>query len=39
MPTTVHKMLLHGSKIIKEMALLSIGMISEEAQEARNKDI
>jgi hypothetical protein len=39
MPTTVHTTLLHGPKIIKEMALLSIGMISEEAQEARNKDI
>ncbi|XP_059218493.1 uncharacterized protein LOC131998140 [Stomoxys calcitrans] len=37
MPVTVHKILVHGSKIIAE-AILPIGMLSEEAQEARNKD-
>lgn len=38
LPTSVHKILLHGSFII-ENALLPIGLLSEEAQEARNKDI
>lgn len=38
MPTSVHKILLHGSSIISA-ALLPIGQMSEEAQEARNKDI
>ena len=37
MPNTVHKVLLHGSKIITA-AMLPIGMLTEEAQEARNKD-
>ncbi|XP_017465416.1 PREDICTED: uncharacterized protein LOC108358524 [Rhagoletis zephyria] len=37
MPITVHKVLIHGSKIVSE-AILPIGMLSEEAQEARNKD-
>ena len=37
MPATVHKILIHGSKII-EAAILPIGQLSEEAQEARNKD-
>lgn len=37
MPPTVHKVLIHGSIIIKK-ALLPIGQLSEEAQEARNKD-
>ena len=37
MPATVHKILIHGSKII-ELAILPIGQLSEEAQEARNKD-
>jgi hypothetical protein len=32
-------MLLHGPKIIKKMALLPIGMLSEDAQDSRNKDI
>lgn len=37
MPVTVHKVLLHGEKIITA-AMLPIGLLSEEAQEARNKD-
>lgn len=38
MPASVHKILIHGSIII-ENAILPIGQLSEEAQEARNKDI
>lgn len=38
MPTTVHKVLIHGSLIISK-ALLPIGRMSEEAQEASNKFI
>lgn len=37
MPISVHKVLVHGCKIIAA-AILPIGMLSEEAQEARNKD-
>ena len=37
MPATVHKILIHGAVIISE-ACLPIGQLSEEAQEARNKD-
>lgn len=37
MPMTVHKVLIHGGKIIAA-AILPIGMLSEEAQEARNRD-
>ena len=37
MATTTNKILSHGHKIVSE-ALLPIGMLSEEAQEARNKD-
>ena len=37
MPVTVHKVLMHGKNII-DAALLPIGMLSEEAEEARNKD-
>jgi len=37
MPVIVHKVLLHGEKIITAAVLL-IGLLSEEAQEARNKD-
>lgn len=36
MPTTVHKLLIHGPEIIKN-ALLPIGQMSEEAQESCNK--
>ncbi|PSN33039.1 hypothetical protein C0J52_26609 [Blattella germanica] len=38
LPASVHKVLIHGSQIIKS-ALLPIGQLSEAAQEARNKDI
>lgn len=37
MPTSVHKLLIHGPEIIAS-ALLPIGQLSEDAQEARNKD-
>jgi hypothetical protein len=37
MPASVHKILVHGASIIRS-ALLPIGELSEEAQEARNKD-
>ncbi|XP_018338944.1 PREDICTED: uncharacterized protein LOC108756365 [Trachymyrmex septentrionalis] len=36
MPTTIHKLLIHGPLIIAS-ALLPIGQMSEEAQEASNK--
>lgn len=35
--TAVHRVLIHGSDVISA-ALLPIGMLSEEALEARNKD-
>ncbi|XP_071576607.1 uncharacterized protein [Temnothorax nylanderi] len=38
MPTTVHKLLIHGPQIIAH-ALLPIGQLSEDAQETQNKDI
>lgn len=38
MPTSIHELLIHGPLII-EWAPLPIGQLSEEAQEARNKDI
>lgn len=38
MPTTVHKILIHSAQVI-ESCLLPIGQLSEEAQEARNKDV
>lgn len=37
MPSSVHKILLHGPDVVKHF-LLPIGQFSEEAQEARNKD-
>lgn len=37
MPASVHKILIHGPEII-ENAIVPIGQLSEEAQEARNKD-
>lgn len=37
MPNTVHKILWHGGIIISA-SMLPIGMLTEEAQEARNKD-
>ena len=38
MPVTVHKLLVHSTEII-EYCILPIGMLSEEAQESRNKDL
>lgn len=38
MPATVHKVLYHGMDIIKTF-IIPIGQMSEEAQEARNKEI
>lgn len=38
MPSSVHKILLHGADIINNISL-PIGMMSEEAQESRNKDL
>lgn len=38
MPPSVHKILIHGSQAIK-FIMLPIGQLSEEAQEARNKDV
>lgn len=37
MPPSMHKILLHGSIVIKN-ALVPIGLLSEEAQEACNKN-
>ncbi|XP_076248005.1 uncharacterized protein LOC143187644 [Calliopsis andreniformis] len=37
MPSTVHKLLIHGAEVI-QTAALPIGQLSEEAQENRNKD-
>lgn len=37
MPNSVHKVLLHGADVIEKMAV-PIGLLSEEALEARNKD-
>lgn len=37
MPSTVHKVLIHGKQIM-DASILPIGMLSEEAEEARNKD-
>ena len=36
MPPTVHKVLMHGSQFIRR-AIVPIGQLSEEAQEARDK--
>lgn len=38
MPSSVHKILIHGESIIKHFAVLPIGQLSEDAQECRNKD-
>lgn len=37
MPPSIHKILVHGSRAI-QLASFPIGTLSEEAQEARNKD-
>ncbi|KAG6462459.1 hypothetical protein O3G_MSEX013270 [Manduca sexta] len=38
MPSSVHKLLMHGADIIKHFGAIPIGKLSEEAAEARNKD-
>lgn len=38
MPVTIHKILTHSTQIIKK-CIVPIGMLSEEAQESRNKDL
>lgn len=38
MPQSVHKLLIHGTSIMEE-AIMPIGTLSQEAQEARNKDV
>lgn len=38
MPSSLHKILIHGADIIQQFSL-PIGMISEEALESRNKDM
>lgn len=38
MPATVHKILVHGASIIKN-CIIPIGQMSEEASEAKNKEI
>lgn len=38
MPTTLHKLLIHGHEIINQ-AIIPIGRLSEEAQEAMNKEM
>lgn len=37
MPSSIHKILIHGEKIIEHF-IVPIGILSEEAQEARNKN-
>lgn len=38
MPASVHKLLIHGADICEHFSCLPIGILSEEAAEARNKD-
>lgn len=38
MPTTVHKILIHGHEIINK-TIIPLGKLSEEAQEAMNKEM
>lgn len=38
MPTSVHKLLIHGTEIISS-SLLPIGQMAEDAQESKNKYI
>ena len=38
MPQSVHKMLLHGADVV-ERKEVPVGLLSEEAQESRNKDV
>ena len=38
MPASLHKVLIHGADVTESL-ILPVGMMSEEAQEARNKDV
>ena len=38
MPASIHKLLVHGADICEHYSFIPIGMLSEEAAEARNKD-
>lgn len=38
MPSSIHKILMHGAAIFAEFGTIPIGSLSEEASEARNKD-
>ena len=38
MPASVHKVLVHRAAVVKVLPL-PLGLLSEEAQEARNKDV
>lgn len=38
MPVTLHKLLIHGPEVIKSL-ILPVGQLSEEALEARHKDV
>lgn len=41
MPVVVHKVLIHGTQIIRNSKadLLSVGLLSDKAQEARNRPL
>lgn len=38
MGSSLHKILIHGESVIRHFAILPLGKISEDAQEARKKD-
>ncbi|CAH0401430.1 unnamed protein product [Chilo suppressalis] len=38
MPVSIHKLLIHGADICQHFSCLPIGIMSEEASEARNKE-
>lgn len=38
MPSSVHKVLIHGESVIRHYSVLPLGQLSEDAQESRNKD-
>lgn len=38
MPSSVHEILIHGQSIIWHFAILTIGLLSEQAQETRSKE-
>lgn len=38
MPSSIHKLLIHGAEIIEHLSIVPIGHLSEEVSESRNKD-